>query len=232
MDIPLFLYQGHRIDRPGYLYDYVLAAQGVIKRVENSYVSADHLLAPIGEELIGLGLAPYPIRPLRLKIPRIPGDCLLAALDDARSNLGLEFVYHFHFDPNRGHWSVERAGHERQARTYIAYINQNPHGVVAELHSHNTMGAFFSPTDDGDELGGRFYGVMGRLERANPELALRLGIYGHWLSNVPALILFEQTAPFVEAYAGESYESYAPDLYPARPDRQSWLVERIFGRKE
>jgi hypothetical protein len=91
------------------------------------------------------------------------------------------------------------------------------------------MPAFFSATDDGDELGGRFYAVMGRLERANPEIALRLGIYGHWLNNVPALTLFRQTGPFVEVHAGEPDP---PDFYPARSNRQSWLAGKIFGRKE
>jgi hypothetical protein len=125
MDIPLFLYQGYRIERPRRLYDYLLAAQGIVKRVENNYVSADHLLAPIDPELIGLGLAPYPIGPLRLKIPRIPGDCLLAALEDARSNLGL---------------LVRRAGRTRapDRELYQLYQSKSPRrgGRIAQPQHH------------------------------------------------------------------------------------------------
>ena len=55
-----------------------------------------------------------------------------------------------------------------------------PAGVVAEFHSHGRHRAFFSATDDGDEQGFRIYGVVGRLDAAQPELTLRLGIYGHF----------------------------------------------------
>ena len=34
--IPLYLYQGHTLPPPSHLYDYVLAAQGLLKRSDNS----------------------------------------------------------------------------------------------------------------------------------------------------------------------------------------------------
>jgi hypothetical protein len=43
------------------------------------------------------------------------------------------------------------------------------------------MPAFFSRTDDEDEQGLALYGVVGRLDRPEPEVALRAGAYGHWL---------------------------------------------------
>ncbi len=55
-----------------------------------------------------------------------------------------------------------------------------PSGVIAEFHSHGRHRAFFSATDDGDEQGFRIYGVVGSLDTAQPELTLRLGIYGHF----------------------------------------------------
>ena len=55
-----------------------------------------------------------------------------------------------------------------------------PAGVVAEFHSHGSSRAFFSATDDADELGFRIYGVAGRLDRDRPELSLRVGVYGHF----------------------------------------------------
>ena len=55
-----------------------------------------------------------------------------------------------------------------------------PAGVVAEFHSHGTSRAFFSKTDDGDEQGFRIYGVVGRLDDLEPELSLRVGVYGHF----------------------------------------------------
>ena len=60
----------------------------------------------------------------------------------------------------------------------LAYLP--PSGVVAEFHSHGCHRAFFSATDDRDEQGFRIYGVVGRLDALQPELTLRLGIYGHF----------------------------------------------------
>ncbi len=62
--------------------------------------------------------------------------------------------------------------------TSLAY--EPPAGVVAEFHSHGSLSAFFSATDDQDEQGFRIYGVVGRLDTAEPELALRVGVYGHF----------------------------------------------------
>ena len=55
-----------------------------------------------------------------------------------------------------------------------------PAGVVAEFHSHGTSRAFFSKTDDRDEQGFRIYGVARRLDATEPELSLRVGVYGHF----------------------------------------------------
>ena len=52
--------------------------------------------------------------------------------------------------------------------------------MVAEFHSHGTSRAFFSKTDDRDEQGFRVYGVVGRLDDPEPELRLRVGVYGHF----------------------------------------------------
>ena len=37
-----------------------------------------------------------------------------------------------------------------------------------------------APTDDEDEQGFRIYGVVGRTGEYRPELALRVGVYGHF----------------------------------------------------
>jgi len=56
--------------------------------------------------------------------------------------------------------------------------------ALIEIHSHHSMAARFSSTDDTDETGFRLYGVIGRLSEA-PEIRLRVGVYGyHW--EVPA----------------------------------------------
>lgn len=51
---------------------------------------------------------------------------------------------------------------------------------VMDIHSHGTMGAFFSSTDDRDEKGLRLYMVVGKLHTLFPEVKLRLGVYGYF----------------------------------------------------
>ena len=64
------------------------------------------------------------------------------------------------------------------------------HGFLPHLHAFHRRHrriplprqpqGLFSATDDGDEQGFRVYGVVGRLDTPAPEVALRLGIYGHF----------------------------------------------------
>lgn len=201
--IPLYLYTGEPLSRPVHLYDYLLASQGIVKRVETRYASADLLLAPLAVELIGLQLHPYPLQPVRLKLPRIPGGWLQEVLADARRVLPLEVVYHFRFEPAQG-WYVTRPD-QTQARTRVGWDEANQSDIVLELHSHHTMPAFFSTTDDHDERGGRFYGVMGRIDTPRPQLGLRQGLYGHWLYNLSALTLFDDLGPFIDTYVGAAH---------------------------
>jgi PRTRC genetic system protein A len=47
------------------------------------------------------------------------------------------------------------------------------HDAIVEVHSHHAMRAYFATTDDRDETGRRVYGILGRLDTPNPEIALR-----------------------------------------------------------
>lgn len=50
--------------------------------------------------------------------------------------------------------------------------------LVLEVHSHNSMGAFFSGIDDSDEKSDRFFGVIGKVNTCGPEYKLRLMMGG------------------------------------------------------
>ena len=227
--IPLYLYLGQPVPRPTRLYDYLIAAQGIVKRLETQYVSADQILVPIDTPLTGLRLADYPFQPVHFKLPRIPGQLLRDALADARQNIELEFMYQFRFDPTNQHWTVTRPEQD-QSRTHVGYTF-DPTGIVVDLHSHNVMPAFFSPTDDRDEMGGRFYAVMGHLERDTPELILRLGFYGHWLYNVPALAIFDDIAPFEEIYL-DTVDLATVDYPEPLAARGGWLTNLFQWRTQ
>lgn len=59
----------------------------------------------------------------------------------------------------------------------------------ADIHSHNSMAAKFSPTDDADERATRLYIVMGRLDKFYPDIAARVSCGGTYLQIDPHLVL-------------------------------------------
>lgn len=226
--IPFYLYSGpYPTPRPTRLYDYLLAEQGLIKRVENRLVSVDHLLVPVTERLTGLHLHPWPLTPLTLKFPRIPACLLAEVLADARRELDREVMYHFCLT-DQG-WAVSRPPQE-QSGVRVGYTGSPPPGLVLDLHSHNRMPAFFSPTDDRDEQGGRFYAVIGHLDRPQPQFVLRLGLYGSWRYNIPGLTLFNDLGPLVDTFASPAEEAAMVDHRPADCGPRGWLAG-LFNRR-
>ena len=68
---------------------------------------------------------------------------------------------------------------------------------VMDVHSHNTMAARFSKTDDLDEQATRLYMVIGRLDRFYPEIRCRFACGGRHV-EIPAEDVCERTdVPFV-----------------------------------
>lgn len=81
--------------------------------------------------------------------------------------------------------------------------------VVVQLHSHGHLPAYFSQTDDNDEVRTGLYGVVGRLYEDIPEVVFRFsagGLYG--FASAPEV--------FAQARPGE-LETIARDLRP-NPD--------------
>ena len=61
------------------------------------------------------------------------------------------------------------------------------------------MPAFFSSTDDADERGFRLYAVLGKVNTLNPEILVRIGIFGHY-SLIKASSVFEEPYFITDAY--------------------------------
>lgn len=56
--------------------------------------------------------------------------------------------------------------------TMVPWLRENM-ALLCETHSHNTMNAFFSGTDDANENATQFYGVWGKVADAEPMFAFR-----------------------------------------------------------
>ena len=65
---------------------------------------------------------------------------------------------------------------------------------VVSCHSHNTMGAFWSGTDDADEKGDMCYMVMGTLDKSVPTFKIRASVAGGQAKDLSLENLFETTS--------------------------------------
>jgi len=60
---------------------------------------------------------------------------------------------------------------------------------VMDIHSHNSMEAKFSPTDNADEKATRIYMVIGRLDKFYPEISVRVSVGGSFVNIDPAIVI-------------------------------------------
>lgn len=156
---------------------------------------------PLDVAIALAGLRPFSGAPaaVQLHVPKIPTRWLAAVLEHARRcgqggvvARPIEQMYHFHHLNGDG-WQVSVPAQKASAGR-VSYWGGNVASVVLDLHSHHEMGAFFSSTDNGDELGCRLYAVIGCIY-SRPELRLRLGLYGSF-AEVDLLAVFEGLGPF------------------------------------
>lgn len=83
---------------------------------------------------------------------------------------------------------------------------------VCEIHSHNTMNAYFSGVDNADELGTMLYGVIGNLQKGVKQitysLLTRAGMVGRFIPLNPNLIIEGD-------FKADAIEATDPVTYPA-----------------
>lgn len=80
----------------------------------------------------------------------------------------------------------------------VSYPMPTRGAVLCDLHSHHEMGAYFSQTDDRDDMGLSVSAVVGHIF-TRPEIVLRLNCYGH-RQLVPATLVFDGLGPFRDGY--------------------------------
>ena len=172
------IYRGEPIPlADGRPYDYLLAGNGLFIRAETRFWHAAIPVAPCRVR----GLPNLSTRFI-LKQPRLPNSLLYEVVRhaqqqrDRRGELQ-ESLYRFRCEATR--LRVVRPA-QTASRSHVTTASDRPVETILELHSHGALPAFWSAADDRDEQGACIYGVIGRLD-AQPELRLRLGLYGYWL---------------------------------------------------
>ena len=155
--------------QPGLYYDYILAGNGLFVRAESPLLKATVCVA--GAEVRGL---PPLVPKLELPHGKIPQHFYYVAL----SFLSAEpYWEHYLAITWEGEYRIREPPQEIIACGVKYEILP---GVVMDIHSHSSMGAFFSRTDDEDERGLRLYMVVGRLDTLLPEVKMRVGVYGYF----------------------------------------------------
>lgn len=155
---------------------------------------------PVGRfQLPWPGPAPKSIVPadatspqVTLSVPRIPAVVLALITHRFRDRAPYEHLLNVYWQRSDNRWLIETPAQratDRQVEVltpagwhprFDPYDPTRPR--VLQIHSHGTMAAFFSATDDADEIACGLYAVMGRCESDQPELRVRAGMAGQFLA--------------------------------------------------
>ncbi len=189
--------------RSGLAFDYILAADGLFVATESDLLAVRVPVAPCrlrGDRITAVGAA------CALRRGRLPRAVWAACLAHAEAEAahGREVAVLVAYCPDGDAGGRYRVLRPPQTVTAERAEYEEPallpgEAVLLAFHSHHRMRAYFSPTDDEDERQLRLYAVVGRLDTARPEVALRVGFNGHWLSLPWEAVFLGERMPFRDA---------------------------------
>lgn len=84
--------------------------------------------------------------------------------------------------------------------TFLPEMDEDKFLLVMEIHSHNTMEAVFSSTDDKDERATRLYSVIGRLDKLFPDITTRISVGGKYVEINPSYVFEGVNTSFPEKW--------------------------------
>ncbi|MFS1519518.1 Mov34/MPN/PAD-1 family protein [Bacillus sp. SCS-151] len=160
-------------------YNIVASKDGKLYEIRNSLLGT--IVTPAKEEQLRR-IEQVP-KGFQMKLPRIPGYLLQQIISFFRAycneNLDHEVMLQL-FWHNNGYFVVDCPTQEvSKARVSAQLDNEAPDLTeVMQVHSHNSMEAYFSETDNNDEQQFLLYGVVGRLDQQEPDIKIRVGVNG------------------------------------------------------
>lgn len=133
-----------------------------------------------------------------LKLPKIPGSFLRSIIAYFKAEMANEAYVKICYNTTSNEFFLVTG--KRQA-TPVSVHYELPTGLfhernivqVMDVHSHNTMPAYFSNTDDADECYPGLFCVIGRLDREEPEVRIRAGYEGDYILLKKSDIFVEET---------------------------------------
>ena len=103
--------------------------------------------------------------------------------------------------------------------TECPYDDDSRYIRYADIHSHNSMDAFFSPVDDADERGTGIYMVLGSLDRFFPEIRTRIACGGSFVEIDPNVVIEGLERPYPPEWNGMVSCKKGPTFSGKRIDR-------------
>ncbi len=177
------------------MYEYLFAGNGVFVRASRPGLEVVMPVETYNQPIRGLPI----LKPqLKFNYPRIPKDILLSiwqqsclATDDKKELIEMLF----YIDYQQPYWRL-CVPNQIQSRDRCQPTHSY-HEAGVELHSHGSMNAFFSTTDNAEEDGFRVYAVIGKLDTNHPEILVRIGVFGYFWT-IEASQIFELPNFFVD----------------------------------
>ena len=98
---------------------------------------------------------------------------------------------------------------------------------VADIHSHNSMPAFFSGTDDKDERATRVYMVVGMLHTLAPQIRTRVSVGGRFVPIDARQLIDIPSIPFDSSTLNMTFEPFGMFQYVEMPEKTDFPAEWI-----
>ena len=114
----------------------------------------------------------------KMALPKIPARLLFMILTEFRKTREEEQMLQIYWNRKRKYYYVKRPEQVTGKASVKYFLKHSKDVLVLTVHSHNTMHAFFSSTDDNDEVYTGLFGVVGMIDQKYPEMAFRAGMEG------------------------------------------------------
>lgn len=169
----------------GKMMEYWVAGNGVFVRAARQGLSA---CFPINQcSIRGLPhLTPY----FHLQYPLVSASLMLQILQLAQNAGQQEILFYLCFTDGEWHLHTPEQTATSTSVTPVEATTLSYQTAMIEVHSHHSMSAQFSATDNEEESGKfRIFSVLGEIF-TNPHICVRLGTYSHFW-YIPANWVFE-----------------------------------------
>ena len=152
------------------------------------------LKLPIGEfkgEVAG-DMADYRCLGFKRSLPKVPFALLQYVIAYFRQDLSKEAMVYIVWNMAARSYQIQNVDYEAtkvECRYGPTFFSKRVIPVM-QVHSHNTMPAIFSQTDDHDQVITGLYGVIGELDTDHPSVTVRASFEGKFL-NLPLTDIFD-----------------------------------------